>query len=155
MPVFCSVLCDILPLTLTRSNSLKFGGNWKFIKAAQWNTQSTPWNALPITSSVGSQMSPMKDVTFFVSAWPVKLQDSNELAALLSLLLLSSAIDFRRCVGGGEKKQRERKKRGKHQSIYNEILINFFTWRLKFSRTIGGGSTKQISATHCPYYKYV
>lgn len=112
MPVFCSVLCDILPLTLTRSNSLKFGGNWKFIKAAQWNTQSTPWNALPITSSVGSQMSPMKDVTFFVSAWPVKLQDSIELAALLLLSLLSSGIDFRRCVGGGEKKtEREKEKR--------------------------------------------
>lgn len=72
----CGVECmiclpgDILPSTLTRSNSFKLGGNWKSIKAAQWNTQSTPSNAFPITSWPGSQMSPMNDVTFFVSTWP-------------------------------------------------------------------------------------
>lgn len=67
--VSSSSIC-ILPSTLTRSNSLKFGGNWKFIKAAQWNTQSTPSNAFPISFSVGSQMSPTNDVTGFVSTWP-------------------------------------------------------------------------------------
>lgn len=61
---------DILPFTLTRSNSIKSDGNWKLMKAAQWNTQSTPWNAFSIVS--GLQISPMNETIGFVSAWSAK-----------------------------------------------------------------------------------
>lgn len=56
-----------LPFTFTRSNSVKSGGNWKLTKAAQWNTQSTPSNAVSIAS--GSQISPINDTIGFGSAW--------------------------------------------------------------------------------------
>ena len=61
------ILSDILPFTLTRSNSVKSDGNWKLMKAAQWNTQSTPSNAFSIVS--GSQISPMNETIGFASEW--------------------------------------------------------------------------------------
>ena len=73
-----------LPFTLTRSNSSKFVGYWKLMKAAQWNTQSTPSNACSMLS--GSQISPTIDTILMVSLCPneiikvalIKLADTQK-----------------------------------------------------------------------------
>lgn len=61
---------DILnsPLTFTRSNSAKFGGYWKLMKAAQWKTRSTPTNDFSIASA--SQISATNETIGFVSLCP-------------------------------------------------------------------------------------